>query len=141
MIKEPGGIFRPASDYELEKVNRFKNGEQYQAEIKLTRNPKYHRLVFAFFQYCFEYWKSDRVFLSESKQFDVFRKHLICMAGYYDELVNIHGEIRIEAKSISYSSMSQLEYEELYNSLILAVMRNIFQTSDEETYNKLISFF
>jgi Protein of unknown function (DUF1367) len=141
MIKLAGGVLVPASDMELEKLHKFKTNEQYAVEIKRTRSPKFHRKVFSFFHFCFEHWKCDREFPSESRQFDTFRNHLTVIAGYYDELVNIHGEIRIEAKSLSYSSMSQEEFEELYNSLILAAMRNIFHTSDEETYSRLMSFF
>lgn len=141
MHKLPGGILAPACDMELEKLSTFKNHVQYTVEIKKTRNPLFHKKVFSFLHYCFEHWSSEREFLSESKQFDVFRAHLTVLAGFYDEFVSIHGEVRIEAKSISYSSMSQNEFEELYNALIQAAMRNIFHTSDEETYNNLQSFF
>lgn len=141
MLKMPGGMLTPASDMELEKLNKFKSGEQYTVEIKRTRNPRFHRKTFAFMQFCFSYWKGDREFQSEAKQFNTFRNHLTVIAGHYDQLVNIHGEIRIEAKSLSYANMNAEEFEELYNSLILAAMKTIFHTTDEETYNKLISFF
>ena len=140
-IKLAGGILSPACDMELEKLNKFKSGCQYTVEIKNTRNPLFHKKVFSFLHHCFEYWSSDREFLSESRQFDVFRSHLTVLAGFYDEYVSIHGEVRIEAKSLSYASMNQAEFEELYNALIQAAMRNIFHTADEETYNRLHSFF
>lgn len=141
MIKQPGGILSPASDFELEKLNKFKTGGQYQVEIKLTRNPLFHRKVFAFFQFCFEHWRSDREFLSESKQFDIFRQHLTCLAGFYDSLIGINGEVRIEAKSLSFSSMSELEFQECYTALIGAAMKHLFSSDDDESFNKLMSFF
>jgi hypothetical protein len=140
-IKQPGGTLTPASDMELEKMGRFKTGGQYEVEIKMVRNPLFHRKVFAFFQFCFHHWKCDREFLSETKQFDVFRSHLTVLAGYYDEFYGIKGDVRIEAKSLSFSSMSQEDFEECYNALIQAAMKHIFIESDENTYNQLLSFF
>jgi hypothetical protein len=141
MIKQPGGLLVPASDMELEKLNKFKTGGQYSVEIKLARNPAFHRKVFAFFNFCFEYWKGDNEFQSESKQFDIFRQHLTCLAGFYDQFANIHGEVRIEAKSLAFSSMSQEEFEECYNALIRAALKHVFPGADVGIENQLMNFF
>ena len=141
MIKQAGGILVPASDYDAESLLKLKTGEQYQLELKQVRNVKFHRKCFAFFNFCFHHWKSDREFVSEKEQFDVFRSNLTVLAGFYVELYNIKGELRIEAKSLSFASMSQDEFEEVYGALINAALRNIFMTTDDNTYNKLMSFF
>lgn len=141
MIKEPGGKFIPAGDIEYEKTTRFKTGEMYPIEIKLSRNYKFHKKTFKFFQFCFEHWSSDREFLSESKQFDIFRQHLTCLAGFYESFIGINGEVRIEAKSLSFSSMSELEFQEVYTALIGAAMKHLFSTDDDEAFNRLMSFF
>lgn len=140
-IKQAGGVLVPASDLEADKLTRFKTGEQYQVEIKLTRNVAFHRKVFAFFNFCFEYWKGDNEFQSESKQFDIFRQHLTCLAGFYDQYSNIHGEVRVEAKSLAFSSMSQEEFEECYNALIRAALKHVFPGADPGIENQLVSFF
>lgn len=141
MIKSPGGNLFPAHDRDAEKLIRFKSGEHYEIEIKLGRNYKFHKKVFAFFNFCFEHWGGDNEFQDEAKQFDVFRANLTVLAGYYDSFYSIKGERRIEAKSLSYSSMSQEEFERLYIALTNAALKNIFKTADELTYNKLIGFF
>jgi hypothetical protein len=142
MIKLPGGILSPASDMELEKLNKFKSDGQYSVEIKMVRNPGYHRKVFKFFTFVFDYWKGNNEFQSESKQFDVFRKELTVLAGFYDSFYNIRGELRVEAKSLSYSSMKQEEYEQCYVAITNAAMKHIFKaTDDQNIYNQLISFF
>jgi hypothetical protein len=141
MIKEAGGVFRPVNDMEYEKTVKFKTGEQYSVEIKLARNPAFHRKVFAFFNFCFEYWKGDNEFQSESKQFDIFRQHLTCLAGFYDQYSNIHGEVRIEAKSLAFSSMNQEEFEECYNALIRAALKHLFPGADVGIENQLMNFF
>lgn len=141
MVKQPGGLLCPASDMEMEKLNKFKTGGQYTIEIKLVRNPKFHGKVFAFFNFCFAHWKGDNEFQSETKQFDVFRNHLTVLAGFFDSYHNISGGVRIEAKSLSFSSMPQEEFEECYNALIRAALKHIFKTTDDNTYNQLLSFF
>lgn len=141
MIKEAGGVFRPVNDMEYEKTVKFKTGEQYEVDIKLSRSPSFHRKVFAFFGYCFQYWKGENEFQCESKQFDVFREHLTVLAGYYDTYHSINGSVRVEAKSLAYSSMTQEEFEKCYIALTNAAMKHIFKGCDESVYNKLTSFF
>jgi hypothetical protein len=139
-IKQYGGILIPASDIEADKLARFKNGDTYECEIKLSRNSKFHGKVFAFFNFCFQYWKGENEYQNESKQFDVFREHLTRLAGYHDSFYGIDGRVRIEAKSISYANMTQDEFESLYSALINAAMRNI-NFDDEDAYSQLLSFF
>ena len=51
MQKIAGGSFHPANDMEYEKTTKFKTGEIYPIEMKLIRNPAFHRKVFAFFKF------------------------------------------------------------------------------------------
>lgn len=139
--KQPGGSLVPAYDMDADRMQRFKTGEIYEVEIKLPRKPSFHRKVFTFFAFCFQYWKSDREFMDEAGQFDVFRKNLTVLAGYYDTYYTLKDEVRVEAKSLSYASMSQDEFEAVYSALIGAAMRHIFQGCGEEIENRLVSFF
>ena len=141
MLKQRGGLFIPASDIEEEKLTKFKSGEVYEIELKGSRNPAFHSKMFAFFNFCFQYWQGDKEFLSESKQFDVFRKNLTVLAGFYDEFWTIKGTVRIEAKSLAYSKMEPEEFEECYTALINAAIKHIFGDADYEIQNRLMSFF
>ena len=141
MIKLAGGAFTPYNDIEQEKTSRFKTNELYTVEIKQTRNYQFHKKVFAFLNFCFEYWSCDREFLDVNAQFNRFRNQLTVLAGYRVELYNINGEVRVEAQSISYSGMTPEEFEAFYKALINAAMKYIFRTADENTYNRLASFF
>ena len=141
MLKMPGGLFAPVSDTDAESLERFKTGEQYQIEIKLTRHPEFHRKTFAFFNFCFAHWKSDREFLDERGQFEIFRKDLTVRAGFYKDFYNLKGEIRIEADSLSYASMKPDVFEQHYNALINAALKHIFIDADQNTEAQLMSFF
>jgi hypothetical protein len=145
LVKHPGGVFSPAHETDLERLQRFKNGETYTAEIKLTRNPQFHRKVLAFFWFCFHHWNADNAGMgsaSERAQFKRFRNDLTILAGYYETVVNIRGDLRAEAKSISYANMEQDEFEELYSALINAAIKHVFAgTEDQRILNQLQSYF
>lgn len=145
MIKLPGGIFHPAHEMEVERVKKFKNGEVYTAEIKLTRNPIFHKKMFVFFKFCFQHWCANKAGLEhmdEHSQFDRFRKDLTILAGFYEQTVRLNGEIRTEAKSLAYANMEADEFERCYNAMINAAIKHIFAgTRDENILNQLQSFF
>ena len=140
-IKQAGGMLIPADDYSAEKLTKLKTGGQYPVEIKQARNPQFHRKVFAFFNFCFQHWSGGHKFQDESLQFDQFRKELTKTAGFYDQVFDLQGNFTIVAKSLSFGSMDQGEFEQCYNAIIQAAMTNIFRTADEQQLNKLMSFF
>ncbi len=142
VMKMAGGILAPADDSEAEKLVRFKTGEMYTVDIPLTRNPAFHRKMFALFNFCYEYWQGDKEFLDDAGQRDHFRKQLTIMAGYYNEYFDFDGSVRVEAKSLSYGSMSPEEFESCYQAIIQAAIKHIFPKLDNhQVYNKLIGFF
>ena len=144
MIKEAGGVFRPVDDLEYEKTTKFKTGEQYGVDIPNSRNPKFHRKVFAFFNFCFEYWSgenTDHKYKDLSAQKDIFRQELTVLAGYRDVVYTLKGEPRVRAKSLSFGSMPQEEFEQCYSALINAAMANVFVSCGEDTEKRLMSFF
>tara|TARA_R110000851_G_scaffold8055_1_gene31017 strand:+ start:73 stop:504 length:432 start_codon:yes stop_codon:yes gene_type:complete len=143
MIKEPGGLFRPADDFEHEKTIKFKTGETYPVHIKLSRNPVFLRKAMVFFTFCFNHWGGDEVhkYCSESEQFDRFRKDLTILAGFYVKSVRLDGSIRVEAESLSFASMKEERFQECYLALIRAALKHIFNDADVNTENQLMSFF
>lgn len=145
LVKHPGGVFSPAHETDLERLQRFKNGETYTAVIKLTRNPSFHRKVMAFFGFCFANWCANRAGLEhmdESSQFDRFRKDLTILAGFYVQTVRLNGEIRTEAESLAFANMDQEKFERVYSALINAAIKHVFAgTRDQNILNQLYSYF
>lgn len=145
MAKSAGGVLSPVNEEEAEKLKRFRNGEQYQVEIKLTRNSGHHRKMFAFFNFCFEHWCADRAgfgFMDREAQFNTFRNHLTVLAGFYEQTYKIDGSVRIEAKSLAFANMPQDVFESCYSAIINAAIKHVFAgTTDERIINRLWSFF
>lgn len=145
VIKMHGGTLCPLDEREAEALSKFRNGEQYEIDIKLTRNPQFHRKVFAFFNFCFEHWSADKTeweYFDERTQFDKFRKDLTIMAGFCHKIYNIKGELRLEAQSLSYGNMDQDEFERCYSALINAAMWTVFKGCDDPyIIDRLYAFF
>lgn len=143
IIKYPGGLLSPASDIEAEKLTKFKNGEIYTVEIKRTRNPAFHRKIFALFNFCFQHWCGDKAFenMGEPAQYERFRKDLTILSGFYEQTVRLNGEVRTEAKSLAYGNMSPEEFEHCYSAVVNAALKHIFTGCDSSIENKLLSFF
>jgi len=141
MLKNHGGILCPASDIDADLMQKFKSELIYEIEIRKSRNPHFHGMVFRFFQFCFKYWADENGYMCEKGQFDVFRKNMTVMAGYYDTYHTIDGGVRIEAKSLSFASMDQKEFEECYTALTAYAYRRLFAKTDDITMNTLLEFF
>lgn len=137
---EHGGLL-PATELEEKRMEKFKTGTTYEVEIKESRNPKFHGKVFSFMNFVYQYWSGENEFLDEQAQFDRFRKDLTILAGYNNKVFNYKGELRLEAKSLSYSSMTQEEFEQLYTALINAASKHMFNGADDNIIDKLQSFF
>ena len=144
MTKQAGGVMIPASDMEADKLTKFKTGEIYEVKLKYSRNPKFHGKVFLFFTYCFEFWDGNTAHqhYSNEMQFDRFRKDLTILAGFYHSTTRLNGDTRIEAESLSFATMEQDRFEQVYKALIQAAMKHIFGRDDDSAiYNRLVRFF
>lgn len=143
MIKLPGGGFSSASEIEAEKLKKLQNGGVFVVKIKVTKNPKFHRKVFAFFNFCFEYWEAgnDLGFLSRNAQFEEFRKNLTCLAGdmYRFKVKDIYGGWH--TVPVSLAEMDQQALEDFYFALTNAAQRVLFKDCSEEKYTELMSYF
>lgn len=143
-IKQYGGVLVPASDIVAEKMAKFKSGQPYEVEIKLTRNPQFLAKVMVFFRFCFDHWDGSKVheFISEDAQFERFRKDLTILAGFYEQTIRLDGSLRTEAKSLSFAQMEEYEFQQCYSALINAAVKHIFKgVNDERILNRLQGFF
>lgn len=122
------------------------NGE-YKCVITKPRNLPFLKKFFALVNVAYEGWNPDPVFhkgVEIKKNKDVFRKNLTVMAGFYDTVFNINGELRLEPKSISFANMDDEEFSRLYSKFIDVVLGKVLTnyTKDDldEQVNKILGF-
>lgn len=138
--------FEPANDEEYESCKRFAVGEIIEADIKLNRNWKYHKKMFSFFNFCFEYYCADKnkkmEFMNSKAQQKEFRNNLTILAGYYEAVTDIRENTHLRALSLSYESMDQEEFEECSSAMINAALKEIFgRNTSQDILNQLYSYF
>lgn len=142
--KTAGGILLPADDETADYLTSIKTGTFFKSDITKTRNYKFHKKVFAFFNFCFDHWAADinYQYMDEKAQKNAFRKQLTILAGYGIPVTNIRNHsVNYEAQSLSYENMDEDTFRECFTALTQAAMNGIFRSSDEHIYNKLVSFF
>lgn len=116
LIKRDDGLFMLAHDSDYEEAKKVKTGEAYFYEVKKPRNYKFHRKFFALIKLVFD--NQERY-----SNMEYLRKDLIICSGYYDKRYDLHGVEVYEAQSLSFSSMDEDEFSELYNSVVDTICR------------------
>lgn len=104
-----GFAFFPASNSDTEIMYQFAEGEIFSCEVRKTRNYGNHRRFFALLKLAFE----------NQDMFDNmgwFREWILIKSGNFESCKTPEGFI-YRAKSISFSSLDEIEFRELYRSV------------------------
>jgi len=146
LIRTPSG-FTPASEEDFDACLKFKVGNEVRADIVQPRNVGFHRKFFAMLKVGFDAWEPpEKEFrgLPVQKSFDRFRKDCTIAAGFYEPVANLKGEVRAEAKSISFASMDEAEFEKVYsavaNVLLQRVLTNYTRADLDRVVDEIIRF-
>ena len=117
LVKQLNGSFIPAYDSDKELMSNIKAGEIYKYKFSKPRNVKFHRKFFALINLVYQ--NQDHYSNIEHLRYD-----LTIESGFYNVRYNkFTGEEIIEAKSISFASMDEVEFSELYNKFLSTVVR------------------
>ena len=114
---------------------RQKIGDQFVADVVKPRNNGFHKKFFALLRFAFDYWEPTEaaeqlVYRGESvqKSFKRFRHDVTILCGFYTPTYNARGEVRLEPRSISFSSMEPEEFEELFSTAIDVLLRMVMES-------------
>ena len=117
------------SDYDEKR--KLKLGETYEADIKRPRNIGFHRKFFALINLGHQN-------TSLEMPFETYRRYVIMKAGYFNSYITPKGTL-IEAQSISFSSMDEDTFSDLYSRALDVIIKDIGAT-ETEIQNALIDF-
>jgi hypothetical protein len=131
--KLPNASFIPASEDDAELLSKVKVGETVKLTLVRPRNIKFHRKFFALMHLAFDYWETPKhgegsawaEKIPIERNFDRFRYDITILAGYYDATYRLNGDVRLEAKSISFGSMSEDDFEKLYSKVIDVIIARV----------------
>lgn len=148
VIKMPDGNLMPASEHDREQLRSIKSMQPCRVRVTRVRNYEFHKKWFALVQYAYENWEPPMAIATADllagefvtppeeyphKDFDRFRKDIIILAGYYDATYRLNGEVRLEAKSISFGAMDEDEFSKLYDATIEVIVKHVITHLDGDT--------
>jgi len=123
----------PMYDTDLDNKKKLKIDEQYLVTIKMPRNIKFHRKMFALYNLVFQNQESYR-FLED------LRRDITIEAGFYRERTNIYGEVIKEAESISFANMDDDVFSQLYNRSLDVIVK-YFHFDRQSMIDEIEQFF
>lgn len=133
MVKQLNGSLLPAHDSDYEKLKKIKLNKMVEVEITQKRNLKFLRKFFALINLVYQ--NQDHY-----NNIDHLRYDLTIESGFYNVRYNkFTGEEIIEPKSISFSSMDEVEFSDLYNKFLTTVVR-VFGWDGEDIESNLSEF-
>ncbi len=129
LTKTMSGALVPM-DQDEEAFKKFKSGSVIRCEVKEMRNGPFFRKWWALVKVGFDLWTEStprREFkgMQIEPNFARFRKDVTILSGYYDPIFNVKGEIRMEAKTLKWGSMTEMEFNELYQKTINTILNKI----------------
>lgn len=117
LVKQLDNTFKVAYESDYEKLKKIKPLAMVKCEITQPRNIGFHRKFFALIKMVYQ----NQEHYNNS---DDLREDLIVSAGFYETRVNFYGEEKQKAKSISFASMNQEEFDELYNRVLDEIVKH-----------------
>lgn len=132
------GALRPSTEEDAEKLRTFKLGQGVKVKVTKARNYKFLQKLMVLYSVAFDYYcehcisamtyRGQAVEPSKER----FRKDLTILAGHYTATYDIRGNVRLEAKSLSYANCSEEEAQAIYQSVITAALNNVYRGSISE---------
>lgn len=127
LIKTLSGSFKPAYDTDYEKSKKIALNEPFVFTYKKTRNYRFLKKFFALINLVYQNQE-------QYNSIDHLRKDLTIASGFYETRYGLHGEEITESKSISFASMTEEEFSELYGAFVDTIVKYFkFDKDDIET--------
>lgn len=151
LIKTLNGALAPADAEAAAFIEKLKTGHGVRASVRKARNVRFHRKVMALFRLAFEVWEPvtplEYKGLPVAKDFERFRKDMTIIAGFYKAVYNVRGELRLEAESLSFASMDEVRFEQVFRALLAVIWERVLKSAGyanaeevERVVNELMRF-
>lgn len=141
-----GNVLIPATEYDNEQIEKMVPGAGYLVTFKEIRNLDHHRKYFALIKEAYNCWeppvRDDLPHKYQDvdikKDMEGFRKDLQILAGYYTAYYRLNGDVRLESKSINFTTLDQLGFEELYDAVTEVIVNMVPTHRRSDTLNSLL---
>ena len=122
-------------------IEALNMGIALRAKFTKLRNPKFHRKFFGMLDVGFDAFdpgEKEYRGLPCQKNRERFRKDVIVAAGFFDPVIALNGEIRAEAKSISFANMDDIEFEQVYSKVADVLLQRVLKNYTREDLDNVV---
>ena len=132
---------RPLYPNDYDEKKKLKLGHTYKASISMPRNIRFHNKYFKLIDVAWEFL-TDKQREAFRNNREGFRHTIEIAAGACNKIWSISRREWIEeAKSISFASMDEEEFSELYNNIMDIIFRMFVNSSNREQFLNVIKDF
>ena len=139
--------FVPVDQASMDAMEEMTMNSEYQCVFTKPRNLDFHKKLFALIDVAYQAFdlgdiKHKGVIVEKNRE--RFRKDLTIRAGFYYPVFNLDGDLRLEAKSISFAKMDEEEFARLYSKFVDVILQKVltnYTKSDlDDQVNKILGF-
>lgn len=116
IVKTLSGAFKVAFDSDYENAKKIPVNQPFEIEYKKRRNYQFHKKFFALIEMVYQ--NQERYNNKEE-----LREHLTIASGYFNISYDLDGFETKKAKSISFASMDEIEFNQFYNAVIDTIIK------------------
>lgn len=130
LLKTNAGLI-PCDDEGKEFIAKKKLGATLHADVTEVRNGALFRKWWSMVKYAYDHWNEvvgavEYNGVAVKPAFERFRKDVTILAGYFEPVVNINGELRLEASSLKWAKMTEETFELLYSATLKVLIEKVF---------------
>ena len=133
LVRNINNTFKAAFDSDYEYIKKLKQGEIYFFEVKRERNIGFHRKFFALIKMVYE---NQEHYINQND----LRDDLLIDAGHYTKIITYWGEERKKAVSLSFASMSQDQFDDMYRDVLDIIIKH-FNFDKQEIIDNVAQYF
>jgi hypothetical protein len=127
-------VLIPSLPQDEEALRKYKDGTVFAVDLKQPRNLAFHRKFFALLNAVYPHQ-------DHYDNFEIFRKQVIKMCGYFEEYVDIEtGEVQLLIGSISFDKMDGDTFSALYSKAVDVMLKYFIDCTHDELTDIVIGF-
>ncbi len=149
--KVKGNLLAPVGPDADKFMSSLKLGDGANVQVSKIRNYKFHKKFFKLLELAFDVWEppADKTYKGEpiGKVLESFREDILILAGHCEASFGIDGNVKLKAKSISFASCDEYEFNDVYASVLRVVWEKILRHAQfgseqevELVVNQLLAF-
>ena len=139
VINTSRGLLIPETDEDYEKKGTLQIGKTYSVDVRLVRNPDFHRKYFAMLNCA---WSLLPPSVQEGfRSRENFRKYVQIAAGFSEPFFHPTEGFIDMPKSINFESMDELEFQDLYQKVRTVIDSIVQRYITTEQFEKTLMNF